>query len=744
MNELVEKLRSIEDVVKKNDDLRREADRLRSEHSVKKPEQLEEDFQTIMREGRLLKLGIIGRVKAGKSSLLNALFFQGKSVLPKAATPMTAALTVLTHAEERGLEVDYYSEDDQHEIKKTAAEYEDALRKETDKILNELVERDAKKKRNTPQAELEERAERQAKKDLVDIMSVQKAAWQQYDGMKKRGSPPQSRGREPFSDSARMNERLKELVSAEGAEMPFTKSVTLYLPEDQLRDVEIIDTPGTNDPVVSREQRTRDLLATCDVVFVVATAGQFLSAEDMELMNLIQSKDGVQEFYLVATQVDNQLYASEKEEAGGRLADVLERVRGNLAAHAQTVIREWNVIGSESIKERMLELGTERLFCTASIGYGLAENLENQNTWDENEHKVWNNLCRHYPDNFSDTDIGTSKASLNLLTGIEPIRAAFDDVRRRKDDIVEEKRQERAKTEERKIMDFQEGLKKSIEENIKTVQNNELDDLRNQKQDMEEGISRIRNEIDEKYCSLVDELCVNLPKAIIRDYDKLFSRTQENTDREKGTAQVQDIIVKRWLFFKRNITELRDEFTVNTPNIYSNLERLYSGIKAILRDRIHEKVTEWKKETHTEFFGILKECLTIRNLDGKTPDTETINAHTASVKLALRSMILSVNPPEIQFDKLPQELEQTKILKDSEAEEYMQVLSKFLTEFRHKTERDIESYSKTLHERLNKLEFSKDFLINFNKQLQHLSEEISKKEIVIERYKRALMELESA
>ena len=120
MHELIENLRRIDAVVAKNELLTRQADQLRSEHGVKKPEQLEADFQTIMQEGRLLRLGVIGRVKAGKSSLLNALFFQGENVLPKAATPMTAALSTLTYAEERGLEVDYYSEQDQDEIRKTA------------------------------------------------------------------------------------------------------------------------------------------------------------------------------------------------------------------------------------------------------------------------------------------------------------------------------------------------------------------------------------------------------------------------------------------------------------------------------------------------------------------------------------------------------------------------------------------------------------------------------------------------
>ena len=63
-------------------------------------------------EGRSLNIGIIGRVKAGKSSLLNSLFFGGRDVLPKAATPMTAALTVIAHGDNPRAEITYYSGND--------------------------------------------------------------------------------------------------------------------------------------------------------------------------------------------------------------------------------------------------------------------------------------------------------------------------------------------------------------------------------------------------------------------------------------------------------------------------------------------------------------------------------------------------------------------------------------------------------------------------------------------------------
>ena len=43
-----------------------------------------------------LRIGIMGRVKAGKSTFLNALLFDGQPVLPQAATPKTANLTRIT------------------------------------------------------------------------------------------------------------------------------------------------------------------------------------------------------------------------------------------------------------------------------------------------------------------------------------------------------------------------------------------------------------------------------------------------------------------------------------------------------------------------------------------------------------------------------------------------------------------------------------------------------------------------
>lgn len=51
----------------------------------------------LQQEQQLLSIGIMGQVKAGKSSFLNALLFGGKPILPEAATPKTANLTKISY-----------------------------------------------------------------------------------------------------------------------------------------------------------------------------------------------------------------------------------------------------------------------------------------------------------------------------------------------------------------------------------------------------------------------------------------------------------------------------------------------------------------------------------------------------------------------------------------------------------------------------------------------------------------------
>src|SRR6218665_917384 len=96
--DLLSHLASLEKIIEKNDGfVTEEAERIRLELNLPSVDSLRTHLATLAEDQRLLNIGIIGRVKAGKSSLLNSVLFKGEDILPKAATPMTASLVIITH-----------------------------------------------------------------------------------------------------------------------------------------------------------------------------------------------------------------------------------------------------------------------------------------------------------------------------------------------------------------------------------------------------------------------------------------------------------------------------------------------------------------------------------------------------------------------------------------------------------------------------------------------------------------------
>ncbi|EJB33886.1 hypothetical protein HPNQ4053_0949 [Helicobacter pylori NQ4053] len=138
--ELIKKSALIEKALKEQG-LQERAKPFMSENSVIKTEELEKTLKEMQAEDRDLKVGIIGRVKADKSSLLNALIFEGVEVLPKAATPMTASLTILKYAQNLSAEVEFYSPKDIAELKN---EHERYVR-EFNRIVDEEVKKQKEK-----------------------------------------------------------------------------------------------------------------------------------------------------------------------------------------------------------------------------------------------------------------------------------------------------------------------------------------------------------------------------------------------------------------------------------------------------------------------------------------------------------------------------------------------------------------------------------------------------------------------
>lgn len=191
----------------------------------------------------VLTIGVIGQVKAGKSTFLNAFVFED-NVLPVATTPMTAALTVITYGEEKRIAAEFFTENEWQEQLMTAQTpiQEGMTESQLSKIkaAKELVEKSAA-----------------IKNEINSLLG--KTIEDDFD-------------------------KLIEYVGANGKYVSITKSVKIFYSKEYLKGVRIVDTPGFNDPIVSREERTKEFLKEADVVLMMLTATRPFDATDREIL----------------------------------------------------------------------------------------------------------------------------------------------------------------------------------------------------------------------------------------------------------------------------------------------------------------------------------------------------------------------------------------------------------------------------------------------------------------------------
>lgn len=165
----------------------------------------------------ILTLGVIGQMKCGKSTFLNAFVF-GDDILPAATTPMTAALTVITYGETAKITAHFYS---------------------------------------------------------VDELAAMRLAG---------GAPGGADDALAGTSRDDTLDNLREYVGVGGRYETLTKYVTIHYPKEWLKGVEIVDTPGFNDPVVAREQKTEEFLRRADAVILMVYASRAFDATDADIL----------------------------------------------------------------------------------------------------------------------------------------------------------------------------------------------------------------------------------------------------------------------------------------------------------------------------------------------------------------------------------------------------------------------------------------------------------------------------
>ena len=728
MENLLKMSQTLENLVQEND-LVGELQGIEKEHGIRPSAELKEALDEKMEPERDLKIGILGRVKAGKSSLLNALVFKGQNVLPKAATPMTAALTVLEYGDRFEASIEYYSQDEIETIKSKHATCQNILENSQKERFAELKE---KNKTGESDSKLQESAREYAikklKKDEVSLY----AYYEQYEQIKQSGINASSIGEKEIltcSSYDELNEKLKNYVGSSGEYTPFTKSITLKLNEEMLKDVKIIDTPGVNDPIVSREDRTKALIAKCDVVFLVSPAGQFLNDVDLELLSNVNEKNGIKEFHIVASQFDLQLSAQEII-GNGVLDEAIQRALTPLSRQQKNVFENKKSSYNDKIYEQLTRFN---VLYSSGISTEIINNYDNLQ--DENATHALGSLKKHYPDYFSNKE--TAISNLKKLSNIDEILKVLENVRKEKDEIIKGIMDDFISSKKSALNKYKNEIGAIINKKIEVLNSTDIEELKAQIEKIKSVKSKVIINANAAFEDSGAELSSKLKEKLNTQIKALFGGISSASENAKGsetvtkTKRVEDgrVLGIFWKKYKDVNYQVSID-TLNASSLRTAAQDAVIEISNILGDVYSDNIRMWKKT-------ILKDLLT--SLQESVGD-EALDADM--IKQSVRNIIANISLPEFSYDTtLPAALQKSGKLVGYERDEFLNALESFQSELRSRTNADIKAICATLDKAISNANIGDKFINSYEEKIEQLAKDAQDKESSLARYRSILDQL---
>lgn len=459
--------------------------------------QVEDGWQDVVDTNRTLKIGIVGGVKAGKSSFLNALLFRGRDILPKAATPMTAALTKISYSEKSYAKIVFYEDKDWNAILQNAATFDERL--ET-AIANEKKRREENAKKDVWGRKIQNNLVAVQGDSLYQytIERLKKNIDEEFRACKELAEMADTRGvvvntllgsdqEIPLSDNLEAD--LKEYVGAEGKYTPFVKYIELGMNEPVLKDLEIIDTPGLNDPIVSRSIVTKRFLKNCDAAFLMSFCGQFMSAQDVTFLLKALPQEGIGHVVLIGSKFDSVL--QEKSYANLPLQRAAAQLVAKLSAAAKDTIQR----NSSSSQGKRFTDALPPVFIS-SLLYTAAQKMKNHQPLSEEEKKSMDNLSKSYKDFEKDNPdflLGMS----NIDEGIRKKKLTI--YKQERNRILQEKSEDYIKQKELGFLDKLNEIQKVAQQNLSDLEELDKGEILKKQREINRALDLARGTLEQTF-----------------------------------------------------------------------------------------------------------------------------------------------------------------------------------------------------------------------------------------------------
>lgn len=213
-----------------------------------------------------LQIAIVGTIKAGKSTFINALFEE--NIASTDVTPETASLTKFRYSTKNKLEVKFYN------------------KTEWDELWESVKKSEEKTKTKIFRDEFESSGAENIKNDYIGA----------------------SDKIEEVSNIEELKKKVKEYTSKNSKIHYFVKELKVYLNNDNMhKNVTIVDTPGLDDVVDYRSKITRDYIKRANAVIVCVDSSSLRNDEYVTITKVFENiGDDFYKVMILGTQIDNK------------------------------------------------------------------------------------------------------------------------------------------------------------------------------------------------------------------------------------------------------------------------------------------------------------------------------------------------------------------------------------------------------------------------------------------------------
>ena len=695
-----------------------------------------ENYKRLESEDKILTIGIVGQVKAGKSSFLNALFFNSSDILPKAATPMTAALTKIRYSENISAKVHFFSKSDFETIENGARDCKKAMIRERDKLNEEL------KKKGKPETKLTDAQ----LLGMVELSDSVKSFYEIFENFKKNeGELRNKLSNSEESDNFEILEgidsidalknRLEDYVGVNGKYMPIVKYIEIFLNIGVIKDFDIVDTPGLNDPVKSRGALTRNFLGKCDVVFLLSASSQFFDSQDISLFSEQIPQEGISRVIVIGSKFDNGLIG-ESQKYNNDIKTAQVGVKNVLNEQFKARIKDSQ---RQNIRDMF-----ENAFPPNYVSSSCYDIYKHYGNLSKNEDRIKNNIIRAFPHFLDDAE------KFKELSGIEIFNSdIIPKIVSEKKKIFEERSNNAYSGFMDKFTSSIEELDKSVKDKQEKLSNGDIKSLEDKVKSTLNNLEKLKHNINDCYDEKTHEVKSKFNDLLteINDIIDMNSEVKKREKTEDYTVMVEKdgILSGIGRFFGgifgtdwgyRQETRTRNISYAATQDAIEQVLKMTNEIKKIINNTCKNifDINDFCQNITNKILEVFEESLSDVDFD--------YNAIILPLKKVLRS--LSISSVRLDKDYTNIIIESVSDKEETSVETMRKAMRKTTLDIIKDIEKIVDSQSSEITAKLDEQanNLIKDISSSIESDAEELKKQLENKKEYEELYKQAVLGIE--